>query len=110
MVISRRGFLGAAVAGVLWAGCGRDDARREPPSDAAVLRGVLGREAAAAGAAAGVVARQDAEHLSALAARAGVAAPDPVAAAATPSRSSSSRCSATSTRSRSCRTRSCGCS
>jgi hypothetical protein len=76
---SRRGFLGAAGAlvGVLWAGCGRDEARMEPPSDAEVLRGLLRREAAAAGAASGVVARQDAEHLDELAARAGVAPPEP---------------------------------
>ena len=74
---SRRGFLGAALAGVLWAGCGRDDARREPPSDAEVLRGLLRREAAAAGAAGGVIARQDVEHLAQLAGRAGVAAPEP---------------------------------
>jgi hypothetical protein len=77
VVITRRGFLGAVLAGALWVGCGRDEARREPPSDADVLRGVLRREAAAAGAATGAVARQDAEHLAELAARAGVAAPDP---------------------------------
>ena len=81
MVVSRRAFLGAAAAGILWAGCGRDDARREPPSDADVLRGLLRREAAAAGAVAGVaaLARQDAVHLRELAARAGVAAPEPPA-------------------------------
>jgi hypothetical protein len=78
VVVSRRGFLGAAAAGVLWAGCGRDDARREPPSDAEVVSGLLRREAAAAGAAAGAIARQDARHLRDLAARAGVAAPVPV--------------------------------
>jgi hypothetical protein len=77
VVIGRRRFLGAALAGVLWAGCGRDEARREPPSDAEVLREALGREAAVAGAATGVIARQDAEHLRALAKRAGVAAPAP---------------------------------
>jgi hypothetical protein len=75
---SRRRFIGAALAGVLWAGCGRDEARREPPSDAEVLRGLLRREAAAAGAAAGVIARQDAEHLEALAGGAGIAVPEPV--------------------------------
>jgi hypothetical protein len=74
---SRRRFIGAALAGLLWAGCGRDDARRAPPSDAEVLRGLLRREAAAAGAAAGAIARQDREHLRALAARAGVTAPEP---------------------------------
>jgi hypothetical protein len=79
VVVSRRAFLGAAAAGILWAGCGRDDARREPPSDADVLRGLLRREAAAAGAVAGVLARQDAVHLRELAARAGVAAPAPPA-------------------------------
>jgi hypothetical protein len=79
VVVSRRRFIGAAAAGVIWAGCGRDDARREPPSDAEVMRGVLRREAAAAGAAAGVavIGRQDGEHLAELAARAGVAAPEP---------------------------------
>jgi hypothetical protein len=77
VVVSRRRFIGAAAAGVLWAGCGRDDARREPPSDADVMRGVLRREAAAAGASTGTPARQDGEHLRALAAAAGVTAPDP---------------------------------
>ena len=83
MVVSRRRFLGAAgaLAGALWVGCGRDDAREQPPSDAEVLAGVLRREAAAAGAAAGVatIATQDREHLRELAARAGVEAPDPAA-------------------------------
>jgi hypothetical protein len=78
VVVSRRRFLGAAAAGVLWAGCGRDEARRYPPTDAEVMRDVLRREAAAAGAATGALARQDARHLRDLAARAGVAAPEPV--------------------------------
>jgi hypothetical protein len=81
VALSRRRFLGAAAAlgGALWAGCGRDEAREQPPPDADVLAGLLPREAAAAGAAGGVaaIARQDAEHLRRLAARAGVAAPDP---------------------------------
>jgi hypothetical protein len=78
--LSRRRFLGAAgvLAGAFWVGCGRDEAREEPPSDAEVVAGLLRREAAAAGAVAAVaVARQDAEHLRELAARAGVAAPAP---------------------------------
>jgi hypothetical protein len=81
VVVSRRGFLGTAgaLAAALWAGCGRDEARREPPTDAAVVRGLLGREAAAAGAAAGAIARQDSEHLRELAAAAGIAAPEPAA-------------------------------
>jgi hypothetical protein len=77
--LSRRGFLGALAAAVL-AGCGRDDARRRPPSDGELVAGLLEREAAAAGAVAGLagaaaIAAQDARHLERLAARAGVAAP-----------------------------------
>jgi hypothetical protein len=80
--VSRRRFLGAAgaLAGALWVGCGRDDAREQPPSDAQVLAGLLEREAAAAAAVGGVagaaaIARQDREHLERLASLAGVAAP-----------------------------------
>jgi hypothetical protein len=77
----RRFLLGAAgvLAGALWLGCGREDAREEPPSDADVVAGLLPPEAAAAGAVAGVaaIAAQDAQHLRELAARAGVAAPEP---------------------------------
>ena len=79
--VSRRRFLGAAgaLAGALWVGCGRDDAREQPPSDADVVAGVLRREAAAAGAAAGTIAGQDRMHLRELAAKAGVEAPAPAA-------------------------------
>jgi hypothetical protein len=82
VALSRRRFLGAAGAlvGALWAGCGRDAARERPPSDAEVLAGLLPREAAAAAAVGGLagaaaIARQDAQHLERLAARAGVAPP-----------------------------------
>jgi hypothetical protein len=78
---TRRFLLGAAgaLAGAFWAGCGRDDAREEPPSGAEVIDDLLRPEAAAAGAVAGVaaIAAQDRQHLRELAARAGGAAPEP---------------------------------
>jgi Ferritin-like domain len=72
---SRRGFLAAAGA-LLFAGCGIDEAGKEPPSDAEVLTGLLPRELAAGGAVIGspiaeLLVRQDAQHARRLAALAG---------------------------------------
>jgi hypothetical protein len=80
--LTRRRFLGAAgaLAGALWIGCGRDEARERPPSDAEVLSGLLERErrtlAAVTGVAgAGAIGRQDRQHVARLSALAGAAAP-----------------------------------
>ncbi len=58
------------------AGCGVDEARREPPTDADVLAGLLRTELAAAGAVIGspiaeLLVHQDAQHARRLAALAG---------------------------------------
>jgi hypothetical protein len=76
---TRRSFLGAAGV-VLLGGCGADEARKEPPSDETVLRGLLDAELAAGAAVIGspvaeLLARQDMRHAARLAALAGVAAP-----------------------------------
>ena len=67
--LSRRRFLGTAgaLAGVLVSACGRDAARRQPPTDAEVIGGLLERELVAGAAVAGVagaaaIARQDELH------------------------------------------------
>jgi Ferritin-like domain len=85
LVVTRRGFLATAGA-LLVAGCGREEARRDPPSDADVLRGLLPVELAAGGAVIGsplaeLLAREDARHARRLAALAGIA-PEPRAPAA----------------------------
>jgi hypothetical protein len=84
---SRRRFLGAggALAAALWVGCGRDDARRRPPSDAEVLSDLLRREQRTRGAVEGVagadaIRRQDRLHAARLSALSGIAALDPRAA------------------------------
>jgi len=74
--LSRRGFLGAAGAFVVLGGCGVDEARKEPPSDAEVLAGLLAVELGAGAPVVGLpeaelVARQDAAHARRLAAAAG---------------------------------------
>jgi Ferritin-like domain len=77
--LSRRELLGTAgalVGGVLVGGCGADEAGKEPPSDAEVLRGLLARELAAGAKVSGspiaeLLARQDAEHARRLAELAG---------------------------------------
>ena len=79
---SRRAFLGAAgalVGGALLGGCGVDEARDQPPSDADVLTGLLPIEHAAGGAVIGspiaeLLVRQDAQHARRLAALAGAPA------------------------------------
>jgi hypothetical protein len=73
--LSRRGFLGAAGT-LLLAGCGIDEAGKEPRSDAEVIGGLLPLELAAGGAVIGspiaeLLARQDAQHARRLAALAG---------------------------------------
>jgi hypothetical protein len=84
VALSRRRFLGLAggLVGALLAGCGRDEARTPPASDADVLAGLLGREQRARAAVRGVagaeaIVRQDGRHLARLAALTGVAALDP---------------------------------
>jgi hypothetical protein len=77
--LTRRGFLGAAGTLVL-AGCGVDEAGKEPPSDAQVLDGLLRTEIAAGAAVIGsplaeLLVRQDAEHARRLARLAGVPLP-----------------------------------
>jgi hypothetical protein len=81
--LSRRRFLGAAgaLAAGLWVGCGRDEAREKPPSDAEVLSGLLEREQHTLSAVRGVaggeaIARQDRQHVARLSALAGAAALD----------------------------------
>jgi hypothetical protein len=80
VVSTRRRFLGSAagalVGGALLGGCGAEEARKEPPTDAEVLDGLLRRELAAGAAIIGVagselIARQDALHARRLAARSG---------------------------------------
>jgi hypothetical protein len=78
---SRRRFLGAAgaLAAAVWVGCGRDEARERPPSDAEVLSGLLEREQRTLAAVSGVagaeaIARQDRRHVARLAALAGATA------------------------------------
>jgi hypothetical protein len=86
--LSRRELLGAALAGgVVLAGCGVDEAGKEPAPDAEVLAGLLPVELAAGGAVIGsplaeVIAREDVRHAHRLAALAGVGAgrPSPPAA------------------------------
>jgi hypothetical protein len=73
--LTRRDFLAAAGALVI-AGCGADEAGKEPPSDAEVITGLLPLELAAGGAVIGspiaeLLARQDAQHARRLAALAG---------------------------------------
>jgi hypothetical protein len=80
--LSRREFLGAAGSSLLLAGCGVDEAGKEPPTDAEVLGGLLPVELAAGGAVIGspiaeLVARQDVQHARKLAALAGVEAGRP---------------------------------
>jgi len=77
-MLSRRGFLGAAGALIVLGGCGVDEAREEPPTDADVLTGLLGVERRAGAPVVGLpeaelLARQDAAHAQRLAAAAGVA-------------------------------------
>jgi hypothetical protein len=78
---NRRRFLGSAagalVGGALLGGCGAEEARKDPPTDAEVLNGLLRRELAAGAAVIGVagsdlIARQDALHAARLASLAGV--------------------------------------
>jgi hypothetical protein len=83
VTLSRRRFLGAAgaLAAALWVGCGRDEARQKPPSDAEVLSGLLEREqrtlsAVRDGAAGEAIARQDRQHVARLSALAGAATLD----------------------------------
>jgi hypothetical protein len=77
VALTRRDLFGAVlVGGVLLGGCGVDEAGDEPPSDAAVLTGLLRIELAAGGAVIGSpiaepVARQDAQHARRLAELAG---------------------------------------
>jgi hypothetical protein len=61
--LTRRGLL--ASGALLLAGCGRDEAGREPEPDAAVLAELLRAERVAA-APAGVLGRQDARHAARL--------------------------------------------
>jgi hypothetical protein len=82
---SRRAFLGAAGTLIL-AGCGVEEAGKEPPTDADVLAGLLPVELAAGGAVIGspmaeLLARQDAQHARKLAELAGKTAgrPEPAA-------------------------------
>ena len=81
--LSRRRFLGAAgvLAGALVSGCGRDEARRKPPTDAEVLAGLLRRERAAGAAVVGLagaaaIALQDELHVKRLSALTSAPAPD----------------------------------
>jgi hypothetical protein len=78
---TRRRFFGAAgaLAAALWVGCGRDEARERPPSDAEVLSGLLERERQTLAAVTGVagaaaIVRQDRQHVARLSALAGPAA------------------------------------
>ena len=85
MTLSRRGFLGAAGALLVLGGCGVDEAREEPPSDAEVLAGLLAVERRAGAPVVGLpeaelIARQDAAHARRLAAAAGVGEGAPPAA------------------------------
>jgi Ferritin-like domain len=83
---SRRAFLGGAAGTLLLAGCGVDEAGKEPPTDADVLAGLLPVELAAGGAVIGspiaeLLVRQDAQHARKLAELAGErpARPEPAA-------------------------------
>jgi len=80
--LTRRGFLGVSAAALLLAGCGMDEADREPESEASVLRGLLDAEVAAGAAVIGspvaeLLVRQDARHAQRLAELAGATAPTP---------------------------------
>jgi hypothetical protein len=79
--LTRRGFLGVSAAALVLAGCGADEAGKEPASDADVLRGLLDVELAAGAAVIGspvaeLLVRQDMRHAERLAALAGIAVPD----------------------------------
>lgn len=76
MKLTRREFVGASAV-LLLAGCGADEARKEPPSDEAVLRELLAVELAAGAAVIGspvadLLVHQDARHAQQLATLAGV--------------------------------------
>ena len=74
------GTAGALIGGALLAGCGADEAGKEPPPDAEVLGGLLRAELAAGGAVIGSpiaesLVRQDAQHARRLATLAGAPLP-----------------------------------